>query len=196
MALTLKQRKFVEAYLGKANGNATEAARLAGYKGNDVTLGAVGHETKNKPLVASILKDGQKYLAEIADNSDSATVHRLKAIDVWERYFGPTPEYLPGLREAVERSRRVEIVYLIHCGDTDYYKIGYTSMETESRLKSLQTGSPFKLSVVNEFEHSNAKQLEVAAHQRFSAYRGEGEWFCFTVEQLTEVVDFLRRGIE
>lgn len=30
--LTLKQQLFVEAYLGKANGNATEAARIAGYK--------------------------------------------------------------------------------------------------------------------------------------------------------------------
>lgn len=29
--LTLKQRLFVEFYLGRANGNATEAARLAGY---------------------------------------------------------------------------------------------------------------------------------------------------------------------
>lgn len=31
MALTLKRRLFVEYYLGQANGNATEAARLAGY---------------------------------------------------------------------------------------------------------------------------------------------------------------------
>lgn len=30
--LTLKQEKFVAAYLGAANGNATEAARMAGYK--------------------------------------------------------------------------------------------------------------------------------------------------------------------
>lgn len=29
--LTSKQRAFVEAYLGRANGNATEAARIAGY---------------------------------------------------------------------------------------------------------------------------------------------------------------------
>ena len=30
--LTLKQEKFVSAYLGEANGNAKEAARIAGYK--------------------------------------------------------------------------------------------------------------------------------------------------------------------
>ena len=32
MDLTYKQRLFVEAYLGKANGNAVEAARIAGYR--------------------------------------------------------------------------------------------------------------------------------------------------------------------
>ncbi len=32
MALTAKQRLFVAYYLGKANGNATEAARMAGYR--------------------------------------------------------------------------------------------------------------------------------------------------------------------
>lgn len=51
--LTTKQRLFVEAYL--ANPNATEAARKAGYKGNDVTLGAVGAENLKKPQIAELL---------------------------------------------------------------------------------------------------------------------------------------------
>jgi phage terminase small subunit len=52
--LTQKQRLFVEAYL--ANPNATEAARRAGYKGNDVTLGQVGAENLKKPQIAELLK--------------------------------------------------------------------------------------------------------------------------------------------
>jgi phage terminase small subunit len=52
--LTTKQRLFVEAYL--ANPNATDAARRAGYKGNDVTLGAVGAENLKKPLIAEMLE--------------------------------------------------------------------------------------------------------------------------------------------
>lgn len=53
--LTTKQRLFVEAYL--TTGNATESARRAGYKGNDVTLGAVGAENLKKPQIASRLKE-------------------------------------------------------------------------------------------------------------------------------------------
>lgn len=57
--LTEKQRKFVEAYMGKANGNATEAARLAGYSGNRVTLEAMGRENLGKPRIAEAIEKRQ-----------------------------------------------------------------------------------------------------------------------------------------
>lgn len=50
--LTTKQQLFVEAYLGAARGNATEAARLAGYAGTDETLRAIGYENLTKPHIA------------------------------------------------------------------------------------------------------------------------------------------------
>lgn len=53
--LTPKQTRFVEAYCGVAAGNATEAARLAGYKGNNETLQTVGSENLRKPLVAEAI---------------------------------------------------------------------------------------------------------------------------------------------
>lgn len=53
--LTTKQRLFVEAYL--ANPNATQAARRAGYKGNDKTLSVVGAENLAKPCIAKLLNE-------------------------------------------------------------------------------------------------------------------------------------------
>lgn len=55
-SLTAKQQKFVAAYLGAANGNATEAARLAGYAGNAVTLGCVGYDNLRKPQIADAVR--------------------------------------------------------------------------------------------------------------------------------------------
>ena len=37
--LTLKEQRFVDAYLGSAGGNGTAACRLAGYQGNPKVLG-------------------------------------------------------------------------------------------------------------------------------------------------------------
>ena len=47
--LTEKQRRFVEAYMGAAAGNATEAARLAGYAASDDnSLASIGNENLRK----------------------------------------------------------------------------------------------------------------------------------------------------
>lgn len=65
--LTTKQRLFVEAYIGEARGNATEAARRAGYKGNDVTLGAVGAENLRKPQIRALCEERVQEAAMTAD---------------------------------------------------------------------------------------------------------------------------------
>ena len=52
--MTLKQQLFVEAYLSNG-GNATEAARAAGYKGDDGQLAARGAETvRNRKVQEAI----------------------------------------------------------------------------------------------------------------------------------------------
>jgi phage terminase small subunit len=50
-AMSPRELAFVEAYLGVANGNATEAARLAGYDGETSTLGSVGSKLLRRPRV-------------------------------------------------------------------------------------------------------------------------------------------------
>ena len=53
--LNYRQRLFVEAYIGEANGNATEAARIAGYSGNDNALGVVGHGLLRNSKIQSLI---------------------------------------------------------------------------------------------------------------------------------------------
>lgn len=54
--LTHRQRAFVDAYTGAAIGNATEAARMAGYKGNDRTLAVTGAKNLTKPAVREAIR--------------------------------------------------------------------------------------------------------------------------------------------
>lgn len=70
--LTPKQRLFVQHYLDCWN--ATEAARRADYKGNDVTLASVGYENLRKPQIAAAIKEG---IAEIMPAGE--VVQRLAA---------------------------------------------------------------------------------------------------------------------
>jgi hypothetical protein len=54
--LTLKQRKFCLAYVGAANGNGTEACRIAGYEGSDDTLKSQACENLTKPYLISAIE--------------------------------------------------------------------------------------------------------------------------------------------
>jgi phage terminase small subunit len=53
--LTQKQRLFVEAYIGDAAGNAREAARMAGYSGDDNALSQRAFELVRNPKIAELI---------------------------------------------------------------------------------------------------------------------------------------------
>jgi phage terminase small subunit len=73
--LTTKQRLFVESYL--SNGfNATEAARMAGYKGSENTLSSVGYENLRKPEIAALVSERMNEAAMSANE----VLARLSAI--------------------------------------------------------------------------------------------------------------------
>ena len=52
--MTPKQERFVEAYV--ATGNATGAARAAGYSGDDDTLASIGHQNLGKPYIGELIR--------------------------------------------------------------------------------------------------------------------------------------------
>lgn len=64
--LTIKQRAFVQAYVGKANGNGFLAAKMAGYSGNDATLKNYAYKLLQIPKVAAALRG---FAAKVEDAS-------------------------------------------------------------------------------------------------------------------------------
>lgn len=74
--LNTRQHLFVEAYLGEARGNATRAARVAGYNGSDNVLATTGRDLLRHPQVASRI---QGRLNEVG-MSTTAILHELAAV--------------------------------------------------------------------------------------------------------------------
>ena len=101
--LTERQRRFVEAYVGKAEGNATEAARLAGYSGDDAQLAVRGSEAVRNRNIAAAIEEARKprtrrailtreqrqeLLTEFATDVTVEHRDRLKAIEVLGKMQG------------------------------------------------------------------------------------------------------------
>jgi hypothetical protein len=98
--LTEKQRRFVEAYMGEAAGNATEAARLAGYKGNAHTLANVGAENLRKPEITAAVERRVKADPKIAT--------REQRQEFWTRVMNGDPEV--GFAEMRDRLKASELL--------------------------------------------------------------------------------------
>ena len=89
---TLKQRKFVAAYVGEANGNASEAARLAGY--DAANFATVGHNTLVSKKVQAELARLKAEIPEV----DVAAVKRAW-VDMGFNPEKPDPTRLTALRD-------------------------------------------------------------------------------------------------
>jgi len=93
--LTEKQRRFVEAYLGEANGNAYEAAKIAGYGGNKRSLEVIGSENLRKPDIRKAIdartqkgglvatrEERQAFLTKVMRSETRRMNERLKATEL------------------------------------------------------------------------------------------------------------------
>jgi hypothetical protein len=80
-------------------------------------------------------------------------------------------------------------VYVMQQGDSDFYKIGWTTDgEISRRLAALQTASTEKLSLVGSFPASS-RQTEEALHRLFGPFHQRGEWFRLSREQVAHLLD-------
>lgn len=94
MSLSERERRFVDAYMGEAAGNGTEAARLAGYKGKPKVLQVQASRLLSKAIVQSAMTERRTALesqsiADAKERRELLTIHArgenpvaaIKAID-------------------------------------------------------------------------------------------------------------------
>ena len=70
-------------------------------------------------------------------------------------------------------------IYLLKVDTNDkrLYKIGFTRGSIEQRIKSLQTGCPFEIKLVDFYESDYGQTLEKSLQNRFNYKKTFGEWF-------------------
>ena len=70
-------------------------------------------------------------------------------------------------------------LYIIQCGDSDYYKIG-VSDRPKHRLEKMQTANPYALSIKRVYRFGTkleAYASEAVTHRALSEHKERGEWF-------------------
>ena len=81
-------------------------------------------------------------------------------------------------------------VYILRAAKTNLYKIGASEKDVSSRLKALQTGCPYRLSIFRSVAADNCSRRENQLHALLTSYRMHGEWFDIPDESiLTEAIN-------
>jgi len=80
--------------------------------------------------------------------------------------------------------KKTGFVYLI--SDGDYFKIGHTSKSIKIRLSELQVGNPNELFIIDSYETTNYKLVELTLHRLFKNNHILGEWFELNSNQTKE----------
>jgi hypothetical protein len=86
-------------------------------------------------------------------------------------------------------------VYLLMSTDSDglkeLFKIGITKSSIEKRIKSLTTGNPNKIILLNSYNSKNYKEIEKWLHTKYSLSKtqSDNEWFFLTDEQVINFID-------
>ena len=84
-------------------------------------------------------------------------------------------------------------IYIVKCGDFDYYKIGISKIKPHLRLSQLQTSSPFLLQIIHIFKTDNSEKIEFKIHNQYSKKLIRGEWFEF--KNINKVISDIEKEI-
>jgi len=83
-------------------------------------------------------------------------------------------------------------IYLMYAEDLDLYKIG-VSKNSSKRIKQIQTGCPYKLTLLKEFKSEFPYKIEKSIHNKFRMFKNteedknlQGEWFCLTRDVVSD----------
>lgn len=156
-SLTHKQRLFVKFYVGEASGNASKAARLAGYRDdNSDSLKQTAHETLTKPYVQrAIAREMAKRFGSAEDvRNGIAEIANANAAD----YLKPGAD--GKLHFDLERMAEAGALGLIHRIEDDVLPVAggdaviiKRKLKLYDRLRALELLAKLNGQLIDRHEH-------------------------------------------
>ena len=158
--MTLKQELFVEAYIGPANGNATKAAKIAGYKGNDHTLEVIGAENLRKPEIASRVRARVEQAAMSADEvlAELSAIARADWREFLQIRHNSKGEVVDAALLLRDKIRALELLGKYHALFTEKREIEHKGLTSSDRPTEEQRKASL-LSIVEKIERRKASGL-------------------------------------
>lgn len=85
---------------------------------------------------------------------------------------------------AWKKQAATSFVYLLEC--QGWFKIGFAD-DPLRRVRDLQTGNPFKITLLHSVPCLNYEKVETYLHVLYREHRGLGEWFKLSAEAVETI---------
>lgn len=102
------------------------------------------------------------------------------------RIESETKDFNENMLEEKEKLNKKGTVYFVEGKEGEGVKIGFTT-DLKSRIRSLQTSTPHKLSLLNKIEDAFVED-EYKAHKFFSSCKLSGEWFDISEDDVEDYI--------
>lgn len=132
-------------------------------------------ERIDKHAAASILGCTPKAVVIMAARGELASAGAAKITREWTFDEARLREFALTFKRPKRPNPLYPVGDIYVVGFQSYIKIGFTG-DRKKRLGQLQSGIPVKL-VIYKIIENIAREFEERLHERFAAYRLEGEWF-------------------
>lgn len=135
--LTMRQRLFVVAFVGEAQGRPGQAAKLAGYKGSSHNLAVQAHKLRKNPKIQAAIE------AAFADDPRVATKHERVAF-LTSVMRGEGGERTRDRLAAAEQLAKISGDHVTKVAQTDASGNDLAALsdaELDRRIRELETGS-------------------------------------------------------
>ena len=133
--------------------------------------------TRFRDLKRRIITPSIKEINEQTDLSMSVDVERI----------AHQPAVITFRTESASQKQAGK-VYVLRALESNYWKVGHTTVSVEERRKAIQTGCPFPLEVFWVTESPDARALEKTFHQCLGDHRAHGEWFSLSEKDMLRAI--------
>lgn len=130
--ITLKQQRFIDAYVGEARFNASEAARMAGY--SEKSAARIGHDLKKTPYIRA-------RIDELLDENTLSAPEILREL---------TDVAMRGLHEFIEITKY----------DKDGNPVA-AKMDASAKMKALELSGKHKSLFTDKVQHSGSVSVPI-----------------------------------
>lgn len=159
---------------------------------NDIPVYALNLRTKERTLLEGVTL----FIPEIMEQAIASVREREAAFEATQKIRSTppakkqkpiVPQHQPSPTKITHSS-----IYLIRIGTSDHIKIGI-SVDVHARLRTLQTSTPYPLSLIEHFVVTNAYDVEQSLHNQYADKRLSGEWFALSRTDIDAIKNMLQK---